>query len=70
MEKVLEIKEKYQNELLKIPGVVGVGVGKHNDNFVIRILVSKEDEKLLEKLPESLEGIEVNVKFVGEITEH
>ncbi len=70
MEKALEIKEKYQNELLKIPGVVGVGVGKHNDNFVIRILVSHEDEKLLEKLPESLEGIEVNVKFVGEITEH
>ncbi len=70
MEKVLEIKEKYQNELLKIPGVVGVGIGKRNDDLVIRILVSKNDEELLEKLPVSLEGVDVIVKFVGEITEH
>ncbi len=70
MERVLKIKEKYQNELLKIPGVVGIGIGKDNQGFNIRILISRDDKDLLEKLPEQLEGINVTVKYVGEITEH
>ncbi len=70
MEKAVKIKEKYQNELLKIPGVVGVGIGLENNEYNIRILVSKDDKELLEKLPEQLEGVNVTVKYVGEITEH
>jgi len=70
VEKAVKIKEKYQNELLKIPGVVGVGIGLENNEYNIRILVSKDDKELLEKLPEQLEGVNVTVKYVGEITEH
>ncbi len=68
MENVIKVKEKYKNELLKIPGVTGVGVGKHNGKFVIRILVSKKDKELIEKIPASIEGIDIYVKFTDEIT--
>lgn len=74
-EKIRKIKEKYERELMKISGVVGVGIGKkivegkESNQLAIIVFVSKKLPKTrLEKtniIPESLEGVPVDVQEVG-----
>jgi len=55
-----DVKEKYEYELLKIPGVVGVTV---QDNEIV-VLVESEDVSL----PKSIEGVPLRKIVVGRIT--
>ena len=55
-----EVKEKYEDELLRIPGVVGVVAG---DSALI-VLVESEDVQV----PTSLEGVPVIKEIVGRVT--
>ena len=59
---VLKVKEKYEEELLKIKGVVGVGA-----NHSIIIYVEKLTPQLAAWLPRTLEGIPVRVVEVGKV---
>jgi len=56
----VEVKTKYESQLLSIPGVVGVVAG------VDKIIVLAEFEDV--RVPSSLEGIPVEVRVTGRIT--
>ena len=74
-DEIRRIKDKYAQELLKIKGVVGVGIGKkvvsgkEGDQLAIVVFVTKKLPKSLLKksdvIPDSLEGIPVDVQEVG-----
>ncbi|RPI02983.1 MAG: hypothetical protein EHM72_02750 [Calditrichaeota bacterium] len=62
---VKEIKEKYQRTLMQIPGVIGVGIGLHEEEFVINVLVVKKTRLLLKRLPGELDGFRVVIQETG-----
>ncbi|MEO6915556.1 MAG: hypothetical protein ABI151_07825 [Chitinophagaceae bacterium] len=59
------IKEKYSFELLKTPGINGVGVEKENDDFVLTIHVNASNADVEKQLPRQLEGCPVRVVYNG-----
>lgn len=56
----VEVKNKYEDQLLRIPGVVGVVATED------RIVVFVESEGV--RVPSSLEGIPVEKRVVGRVT--
>lgn len=67
--RVLQIKEREENDLLSIEGVVGTGIGKNQNNeYCIKVYVKKVTEKILKKIPKKIEGIDVEIIESGEIT--
>ena len=62
-----EVQEKYQDQLMAIPGVVGVGIGESDGKPVIKVLVIKKSPELEQKLPKTLEGYSVVIEETGEI---
>jgi hypothetical protein len=74
--KALNIKARYQAQLLSIPDVVGVGVGfrevEGEPTDEIALIVNVRDHDLEKstrnEIPSELEGVPVDVKFVGDIT--
>ena len=50
---------------MKMPGVVGVGIGEKDGKECIRIYVEKDHPKILRALPESLEEVPVEVVVAG-----
>ena len=73
LEQVKKIKEKYEKQKLEIENVIGVGIGKKKDTqeLCIRVYVRKRiPESQLkpgEIVPESIEGIQIDVVESGEI---
>jgi len=62
-----EVLDKYTDELMAIPGVVGVAQGLLNDKPCITVLVIKETSELRKKIPKFLEGYPVIIEETGEI---
>jgi len=62
IKKALITKERYEEELLKIPGVVGVGVSYVDNKPVIVVFVREVTPEVLMQIPARIEGIEVIVK--------
>lgn len=62
---VQEVKRRHEADLLKTPGVVGVGIGRKEGRECIRIYVSEETPKILAALPRSLEDVPVEVVVSG-----
>lgn len=64
---IQQVQEKYQNQLMTIPGVIGVGIGAVNDDEVIKVLVIKKTSELEQQIPNKLEGYSVLIEETGEI---
>ncbi len=64
---IQEAKQKHELSLMQLPGVVGVGIGKHKDQPVIVVMVDKLSRKLEKHVPDQLEGFDVNIRQTGEI---
>ena len=67
---VTRVKERHENRLLGIPGVVGIGVGLSDrvaGRPVIEIYVKQATDSLRRALPSSLDGVEVKIVESGEI---
>lgn len=62
-----QVQEKYQNQLLSVSGVVGVGIGAVDGKPVIKVLVIKKTPELEWKIPRVLEGYPVVIEVTGEI---
>lgn len=58
-----EVLERHRAELLRLPGVVGVGIGEAEGTEVIELLVESPRERGC--WPEELETIPVRVRVVG-----
>jgi len=62
------VKNKYQDELFQIEGVVGVGIGGTDEKKTIKVLVNDLTDEIIQKIPEFLEGFEITIEKVGNIT--
>jgi hypothetical protein len=77
-DRILEVKQVYEDELLSKPNVVGVAIGfrqtggQFTDTLSLVVMVTNKlpqntlDPK--DQIPHTLEGIPVDVQEVGEIT--
>jgi hypothetical protein len=70
--KIQAIKEKYEEQLMRLPNVTGVGIGEKSGNTVIKVFVSRKvpeaDLQTDEIVPRTLEGYETDVEEIGVIT--
>jgi len=62
---IKEVKAKYQDEIMKIPGVVGIGIGGTEEKMVLTIMVEKRTSDLEKKLPLSLDNYPVIIQETG-----
>lgn len=62
-----QVQKKYQDQIMELPGVVGIGIGAVDSQKVIKVLVIKKTKKLDQKIPKSLEGYSVLIEETGEI---
>ncbi len=66
------VKEKHKEQLMWLPNVTGVGIGKKAGKAVIKVFVThkvpKSDLRPQEIVPKSLEGYETEVEEIGDIT--
>ena len=63
-----EVLQKHQDRLMAIPGVVGIGEGESEGRPVILIMVRELSPDLRRQLPQQIDGFEVKVDVVGEVT--
>ncbi len=65
---IYEVKAKYERHLLKIKGVVSVGIGQGKDKTMVIIVgLSQEDMRSRRRIPAVLEGFQVEIQIVGPI---
>jgi len=62
---IKEVKAKYQDDIMKIPGVVGIGIGGSEEKMVLTIMVSKRTPELENKIPLSLDNYPVVIQETG-----
>ncbi len=61
------VLEEHTDAWMKIPGVVGTGIGELNERPCISIYVDKKSDELTSKFPPQVGGYPVNVEVIGEI---
>jgi hypothetical protein len=62
-----QVQAKYQDRWMRIPGVVGVGIGAANRKPMIKVLVVKKTMELEQRIPKEAEGYSVIIEETGEI---
>ncbi|PEZ41316.1 hypothetical protein CN345_07925 [Bacillus thuringiensis] len=69
-----QVVRKYETDLLRLPYVVGVGMGLVQGKEVIQVFVSKKvprfQLKAVEQIPTQLETYPTNIIEVGTITNY
>ena len=68
---IQEIKRSHEHELLALPDVVSVGIGKREDgNAAIIVGVARLNAETEKRIPENIEGYSVIVRLAGNIKTH
>jgi len=66
---IVEAKARHEADLLALPNVTGVGIGERDGKPVIKVFVTETlpetDLAPEERVPESLDGYEVDVEAIG-----
>lgn len=62
-----EVLEEHAQELMSIPGVVGIAQGLCNGKPCIKVYISEKTPEVSEKVPPFLEGYPVMVEETGKI---
>lgn len=63
---IQEVKQKHEAELMELPGVVSVGIGRDEQGrAVIAIGLDRDRPEVREQLPQRLEGYDVHTTVVG-----
>lgn len=69
---IIEVQKKYEDAVLQLPNVIGIGIGLKNDKPVIKVFVcEKRPENLLkpdEIIPKTLDGYQTDVEDIGIVT--
>ncbi len=70
VEHAREVKARHEAALLRIPGVVGVGVGVAADGsgIVIQVYVEERTGDLEARIPDHLEDVPVEIIETGRVT--
>jgi hypothetical protein len=64
--KILVVLERHKNQLMAIPGVVGVAEGRCNGKPCIKVYVIEKTPETAGKIPSRIEGFPVSVEETGE----
>ena len=65
---IQEVKEKHQAAILKIEGVISIGIGLKKDRTpAIIIGLKQENQDPIQSIPSVLEGYPVEVQIIGPI---
>ena len=68
LEKIREIKRKYENNWLAIKGIVSVGIGETSEGRLGIIISVKENTAKYEKqIEQNIEGVSIEIQETGEI---
>lgn len=66
------VKRKHEEQLMKLPNVMGVSIGEKGGKKVIKVYVTRKLPKSALRsediIPETLEGFEVDVEEIGTVT--
>ena len=66
------VKRKHEEQLMRLPNVQGISIGEKGGKKVIKVFVTRKlPESSLrseEIIPETLEGFEVDVEDIGNVT--
>lgn len=65
MASVEEVKQRHEARLMKVRGVVGVGIGRSSGRTVIRVYVTVDSPKIRRAVPEALEDVPVEIVVSG-----
>ena len=65
MASVADVKRRHESRLMKMRGVVGVGIGQKDGNECIYIYVEQDSPKIRSALPQSLDEVPVEVVVAG-----
>lgn len=69
---IQSVKRKFEDQLLRLPNVTGVGIGDRDGREVLKVFVSQKvpesDLKSNEIIPEVLDGYETDVEEIGYVT--
>jgi hypothetical protein len=68
--KIERILHEHTEAWMRLPGVVGVGIGETEGQPCIKIFASEKSEELARVLPDSVEGIPVLIQVTGEFNAH
>jgi hypothetical protein len=78
MARILEVKSKYEQTLLRKKNVIGLGVGYREkdgtvtDQMVLTVLVRRKQEwsqlQPQDLIPSEIDGVPIDVKEVGTLT--
>jgi hypothetical protein len=60
-----EVKRRHESRLMKVRGVVGVGIGEKDGKEVICVYVANDNPKIREALPAALEEVPIEVIVSG-----
>lgn len=64
---IKDVKKKYETRIMNIPGVVGIGIGKENEQDAIKVLVVERTPTIENKVPKQLKGFPVVIQETGVI---
>ena len=68
LEKVKEIKIKYEKTWINIDGVTAVGIGKTSDGGTgLIVSVIEKTEKIRKMIPDKINGISIEIQVTGEL---
>ncbi|MBU7585890.1 MAG: hypothetical protein KAF91_23940 [Nostoc sp. TH1S01] len=62
-----QVKEQYESDLLRIDGVVGVGISECEDKPCIKVYLDNESPNLKKQIPKQLDGFKVDTQVTGTI---
>ena len=70
--RIEKVKDKYEQQLLQLPNVTGVGVGENVGKRVIKVFVTRKvaesSLRPTDVIPKQLEGYETDVEEIGVVT--
>ena len=64
--KIREVLKRHTDELMAVPGVVGIAEGESHGKPCIRVFVVDSHSEALKHLPENIEGYLLNIEESGE----
>ncbi|MBN1559464.1 hypothetical protein JW998_04395 [candidate division KSB1 bacterium] len=62
-----DVKRKYTTRIMKIDGVVGIGIGKEDEDDAIMVFVRERTAIIDKKVPKQLKGYPVVIRETGQI---